>query len=704
MGAQESHGRGIALGRTGEPSLLACALSNAARPLVHTAANSLASSKLTQCGSQEGNANPTFGLTGVNIEDLDDISCSSASSVSSEELSETEEELLLAPRQGPAGLRVDVAEDEEIEQGPGSEVYRRQSTWLEEKNKKKQTMKEEKEKKAMEGITGKPDLGKAQESWKRTKMIHEQVSKEGALRARLVRLGRRSPVALIRSRRIHSAFVHTCMQALRKQKADEIRKEEARIMKEEADERRRLREIDGLRLQAKIKKRLRLSKIDKGKQAESLERMSKPRNGVSAAAAVGVKVSNRAVFVGDGRHTSGSKRPACFHSLLLASLTNTRCAQDEADLEIHRAKERLKDTAAAATEENMEGGDDGFGDMDEKQYIQVMKALGLDPGITGKNKKKGGGNKVRQSKIDVDIGPLELEGLEGEEDEEEEGEEDGYREDESNRADESLVNVGSVERGEQPEPNRDWTKADFVNDTGVMKEIDDVFAELEDSKWGATDEPERERALETSLSEQQEEYKFEESADDADFEEEEVGRSEAEAKGMRSWKFSGHTNNEGIMAHASSALEAAEAALGFLGGNAGAGGEGDNTHTHDIEDVFNKAIEVHVEPYEKYEREGVGFFDKSSSSEKGRFRVRDARLFAPESMRRKEDADKGVMLLVGKKGEGDVEAVITILFDKAVFTELTAIEWWKGERHRFVGEGKFAAGGDKPKSEDMFYY
>jgi hypothetical protein len=164
------------------------------------------------------------------------------------------------------------------------------------------------------------------------------------------------------------------------------------------------------------------------------------------------------------------------------------------------------------------------------------------------------------------------------------------------------------------------------------------------------------------------------------------------------------------MAHASSALEAAEAALKGLFGPNGGNGEGGNAEgeydlrgADDIQNVFNKAIEVQLEPYEKFERNQVEFFDKSSSAEKGRFRVRDAREFAPETMRRKEDADRGVMLLVGRKvGQQDVEheECITILFDKAQFSESNAIEWWQKNRHRFVGEGKFAAGGDKPT--DMY--
>ena len=107
-----------------------------------------------------------------------------------------------------------------------------------------------------------------------------------------------------------------------------------------------------------------------------------------------------------------------------------------------------------------------------------------------------------------------------------------------------------------------------------------------------------------------------------------------------------------------------------------------------------------MEPYEKYERGECNFFDRSSSAEKGRFRVRDARNFAPESMRRKEDLgseERGVMLLVGKRGGENTpdvaEQAITILFDRMVFDEEKAEAWWKKNRHRFLGGGEWDAGG-----------
>ena len=98
------------------------------------------------------------------------------------------------------------------------------------------------------------------------------------------------------------------------------------------------------------------------------------------------------------------------------------------------------------------------------------------------------------------------------------------------------------------------------------------------------------------------------------------------------------------------------------------------------------------EPYQRYEAGQAPFFDKSSSDERGRFRVLDASSFDPNSMRRivgpDSDADDGVMLLVGRKLDGNgsqrKEYAITILFDRRKFNEEDAENWWRIQRHRFV--------------------
>jgi len=98
------------------------------------------------------------------------------------------------------------------------------------------------------------------------------------------------------------------------------------------------------------------------------------------------------------------------------------------------------------------------------------------------------------------------------------------------------------------------------------------------------------------------------------------------------------------------------------------------------------------EPYQRYEASQAPFFDKSSSDECGRFRVRDASSFDPTSMRRVVGPDDGVMLLVGEKNDDKYgtcsqrkqEYAITILFDRKKWNEEKAEHWWREERHRFI--------------------
>lgn len=106
--------------------------------------------------------------------------------------------------------------------------------------------------------------------------------------------------------------------------------------------------------------------------------------------------------------------------------------------------------------------------------------------------------------------------------------------------------------------------------------------------------------------------------------------------------------------------------------------------------VATSIDQTFMEPYERYEAGQTPFFDKSSSDERGRFRVRDASSFIPDSMRRMvgphSDTDDGIMLLVGRKNGvvGEGECAITILFDRKKFSENDAIHWWEAQRHRFI--------------------
>jgi len=528
--------------------------------------------------------------------------------------------------------------------GPGSAVYRRQSDWIKKRDMKRAHLLKEKEDKKMEGFTGRPQISHAKESWERAKAAHRSAAR-------------------------------------REKEAEEARELEKRA-KEEAEERKRLRELGGLKAQIRIKRKMRTQSIDKEKQKAALEKLAKPRNGKSVAQGLGIK--------------------------------------DEQDLEVYRAKQKLREAGGCDEDEVDEGGDDGFGDMDEKQYIKVMKALGLDPGVTGRKKKSNKGTKSRPSdKVREYVPPKGSDVSTAKDDsllglyENETSSSSPQKKDPPSPAratEHSPIMAPALQNGKK----RDWRKADFVNDTSVMREIDDVFKELETDKWQPKEgEDEEEDDADFFVGEENGEEDDEEETEDVEFTEEdkksletELFQLEQQKKETRNWSFSGHQNQEGIMAHASSALEAAEFALGGLMSRPTTGAEGlgpgerDAAESQNVADLFDGAIEVAVEPYEKYERGECNFFDRSSSAEKGRFRVRDARNFAPESMRRKEDLgseERGVMLLVGKRGGENTpdvaEQAITILFDRMVFDEEKAEAWWKKNRHRFLGGGEWDAGG-----------
>lgn len=106
----------------------------------------------------------------------------------------------------------------------------------------------------------------------------------------------------------------------------------------------------------------------------------------------------------------------------------------------------------------------------------------------------------------------------------------------------------------------------------------------------------------------------------------------------------------------------------------------------------------------------IGFFDPTSTVDKGRYRVNDPRAFITESMYRKKDArHTGVTVLLGLRrrfedgGGGDVggdgvyvaanatsaaglrEEVVTVLFDRNEFTsEGAAYNWWLSNKNRYL--------------------
>lgn len=79
------------------------------------------------------------------------------------------------------------------------------------------------------------------------------------------------------------------------------------------------------------------------------------------------------------------------------------------------------------------------------------------------------------------------------------------------------------------------------------------------------------------------------------------------------------------------------------------------------------------------------FFDSSSTADKGRFRLHDAREFVAESMFRKQDIlNDSVTLLCGTRKDNGLQQIITVLFDRTEFSEAKAREWWLDNRDRLL--------------------
>lgn len=97
------------------------------------------------------------------------------------------------------------------------------------------------------------------------------------------------------------------------------------------------------------------------------------------------------------------------------------------------------------------------------------------------------------------------------------------------------------------------------------------------------------------------------------------------------------------------------------------------------------------------------FFDSSSTADKGRFRIHDAREFDIKSMHRKTDIfHSGVTLLLGKRRVShqyqyqnqqssnntttnpNDDEIITVLFDRTSFTEDEAKLWWESNKERLL--------------------
>lgn len=73
----------------------------------------------------------------------------------------------------------------------------------------------------------------------------------------------------------------------------------------------------------------------------------------------------------------------------------------------------------------------------------------------------------------------------------------------------------------------------------------------------------------------------------------------------------------------------------------------------------------------------TSFFDVSSTEERGKHVLHDPKLFIADSMRvKKDDVYDGVSFLIGRNRSTEEEMLITVMFDKLIFSESSAHMWW----------------------------
>ncbi len=83
-----------------------------------------------------------------------------------------------------------------------------------------------------------------------------------------------------------------------------------------------------------------------------------------------------------------------------------------------------------------------------------------------------------------------------------------------------------------------------------------------------------------------------------------------------------------------------------------------------------------------------GFFDSTSSTDKGRHRASDPRDFDAKTLRRiAVEEQPGITILTGVRKDTRREQAVTVLFNRQQFDESAAFRWWVTE-----GKSKFGFG------------
>lgn len=535
----------------------------------------------------------------------------------------------------------EVASSESL-QAEDVSLFKRHEKWVERRRRKLEEVRLQKADEAMRDVTGRPQLDGTKESWLKAKAAHN----EAARRAREEQERRRK----------------------------EREEREARFHDQ------KLKEMADIQEQARKKKKLLKSKVNKNKQIEAVEKLSRPKK--SEGSKIDDPGTKEPLHDGSNNKTINHLQDAG------DSMGEEQKGHKGNESQVNDIRSSSPEKIHAETQGKQNGVDVSFAEMNDKEFAKMLKTLGINAKKEGKKKKsdfmscslkkRGGNRDKKRKKLDATKDTTRVESPRCKH---------GPALEETYSTPLSLADDDDAIAAKLSSPNKQ--PADFKG----TDELDLTGLDILKGKFAS---------------------------------------SAAQAALLK--KLGGTDLHEYTVANASSALEAVESEFVRIDRrDSGRDIERIDYGFFQVEKRKEGADETpQEEPYERYEAGKIPFFDpRSSSDEKGRFRVRDAREFAPNTMRRRPDdgegggdPEDGIMLLVGRKeagagagpdwgdrdGDGaaaserpgaeeippadqDNEQVITILFDRSKFNERAASDWWMKHRSRFVSDPEDDPGG-----------
>jgi len=117
--------------------------------------------------------------------------------------------------------------------------------------------------------------------------------------------------------------------------------------------------------------------------------------------------------------------------------------------------------------------------------------------------------------------------------------------------------------------------------------------------------------------------------------------------------------------------------------------------TDTVSDFMKKAkVEAALQAAAKKKRTNEFEFDKTSTKDQGKFRIRDSDAFHVNSIFKKRDTghtcqkQRGVTVVVGTREDNGRQQALSLVFNRDLFDEEKAGQWWEDNGHRFLSPSK----------------